>query len=278
MPKRVILSCMVAMVVVFSAGAFEVRPRALYEATFRARVVKGPTLEKTPQLREAIALAVSRPSILKGVHFSYVQWWFGEGPKGARHSNGAAPITLFSGEWRRFTYRFYAPDGATWAEPKVVDGKGMKAELADVAIRELEPSEMLIPHPGFDDPVAAPGWQLTDGALYRLDDRGPFVMMEGASVRSDLFPVEPGRKFEVTITGEAPRFSSTSRTNVRVTYYAHSDGISRKQGGVMVPEATSVVRDMGPVGHRVYTVPEGMRWASVSVWNGSVRRVEVKAK
>lgn len=280
---KVGLSVIVLAVAAFAADAaerksFEVRPRAFYEATFRARVAEGPTLERNPQLAEAVSLTVGRPSILTGRPFAYVQWTFGGGSDGRRPSNGSAPFTLYSGEWKSFTYRFYAPDGATRVEPKVVNGKGVRGELADVVVRELPPTAMIIPHPGFDDPFASPGWQLRSGAQYRLDRDGPFVMMEGASVVSNLFPVEPGQRLEVVATGEPPRFSATSRTNARLTYYASSDDLSLKNGGTMVPEAASVIRDMEPVGRRSYTVPEGMRWASVSVWNGSVRRVEVTAK
>ncbi len=266
-----------------SAWGAAVRPGALHEATFRARIAAGPSIESHPQLADLVPMAAGRPDI-SDVRFPSVTWTFREREGAAaipRPFEGAAPLTLFSSSWRTFTYRFYAPENAAWVEFTALPGmEGSRAEIADVAVRELPPASNLVAHAGFDDPYAPLGWSLGGGTLYLTDAEGrPFAMAEGwagGPAVTDLFPVRPGSRIVVSVKGSSARYD-VSRPQMRCTLaFAPSFAAAAEKAGLKAAGTVLGIKGKGVSVSQPYAVPDGMNWARLEFRHGSVERAEVR--
>ena len=267
-----------AFVAALSCGAVEVRPAAFYEAKFRARVVKGPTLEEYPQLEEMVPLVASHFNNTK-VRFASVVWGFRESKDGKRIPRphlAASPTILFHREWRDYAIRFWTPENASWFDLSASRGSGV--EITGLSVSEVAPGDALNANPRFDAAdELVPGWQLTGAAQLKKDGRGrSYVLAEEGSIASDLFAVEPGTQVEVTLRG-APRFSS--RLSATVYFFAAfadaaSDKNLRANKSAMKVSVSGRERESS----YVYTVPVGKRWARFMVSGGSVYECSAKLK
>jgi len=268
----------------------DIRPGCLYEATFRARIAKGPCLEDYPQLEDVVPMTVSRREAVPGARFPGINWRFRNEKGGKvihRPYEGASAMTLFFREWKSFAYRFYAPEGATCVEfyPEN-SGTDSMAEIADVSIRELPSSDTMNTHPSFDDAYAAPGWQLVGPSLYLTDRDGcPFVLAEGGRLSGDMFPVTSGNEIAVTMVGmpskyvpaasRSPGAGSRRSLRCRLAFYgSYADAASPK--GVKWAKDEVNVNDAHHVAEKRFKVPDGMRWARLQVWNGRIGSVTVR--
>ena len=94
--KRAILALMCGAGLCAFAAGLPVKPLTCYEATFRARVAKGPNVEDSPQLVDIVPICACRASVL-AVKFAAVQWRFMDaaGKSIPRPKEGASPQTLF---------------------------------------------------------------------------------------------------------------------------------------------------------------------------------------
>ena len=262
-----------------------VKPGAFHEATFRARIVAGPSLEAHPQLSDLVPMAAGRPDI-SDVRFPYVAWTFREkkgGPAIPRPFEGSAPLTLYSSSWRTFIYRFYAPENATCVEFEVFPGlEGSRAEMGDVSVRELPAPSNLVAHPGFDDLYAPLGWSLGGGTLYLTDVEGrPFAMAEGwagGPAVTDLFPVKPGSRIVVSVKGSSARYD-VSRPQMRCTLaFAPSFAAAAEKSGLKAAGTVLGIKGKGVSASHPYAVPDGMHWARLEFRHGAVEYAEVRAE
>ena len=282
--KRAILALICGGGVCAFAASFPVKPLTCYEATFRARVAKGPNVEDSPQLADIVPICASRSSVL-GVKFAAVQWRFvnAAGKTIPRPKEGASPQTLFSREWKTFRYRFWTPEHAARFELFPINGaKENKAELADVAIKEVPPEERGAFN--FNGDFAAAddmpwGWQLVGSALfhYLAPGRSSVNTMDG-HVNGDLFPVTPGQSVRMTVTASNPIIigSHHEQTNVRLAFYpSYAAAATQDKTHHVVDPPVSPAGKHATASH-VYRVPDGMHWARISVWHGIAEKIEVR--
>jgi len=268
---------------VLSACAVAIRPGGFHEVVFRARIVSGPSLESHPQLTDLVPMATGRPDV-SDVRFPSVAWTFREREGGAeipRPFEGNAPITLFSSAWHTFTYRFHAPENAAWVEfAPVAGGKGSVAEITDLHLRELPSPENLVAHPSFADPYAPLGWSLGGGALYMTDTEGnAFAMAEGwagGPAVTDFFPVKPGVRIEVSVTGSSARYDTERPQMLCSVVFASSFAAASRKEGVKAAKTLIGIKGRNKTVKQVYRVPEGMHWARLEVRHGIVTRVAVR--
>lgn len=268
-----------------SAVQFEVKPLACYEVSYKARVVAGPCLEKSPQLAGIAPMCVSRANIA-AVAFAGVQWRFkdAKGKVLPRPVEGASPQTLFSCEWTQYRYRFWTPEDAARFELEISPGKkGNRAEIADAAIAEVKDPSPLNFNGDFsaaDD--AAPGWQLIGSALFQnvAPGKSQVATMAG-HVNCDLFLVPPGGTIRVDAECANPAVSGSrhTSTNVRLEFYRSYREAARKGArvGAFIEQPVTVSGNPGRASRR-YRVPEGKRWARVSVWHGVARNISIVAE
>ena len=262
----------------FSCGAVEVRPAAFYEARFRARVAKGPTLEVHPQLADLVPLLASHYNNT-GVRFSSLTWEFRESEGGARIPRpnlASSPTLLFHGEWREYVLRFWTPENATWFD--VVVPKGHSVEMEGLEVKEVAPGPTLNANPDFgaaDEYV--PGWQLVGGSQLLKDAEGRnYVFAEEGSVASDLFAVRPGTRVEVTLRGIPPRYAKNSRLSAVICFYGTFAEAAK--GGARRAAMKVTVAGREREKSYEYAVPEGKRWARLVVSGGSARSCEAREK
>ena len=267
---------------VFECGAVEVRPAAFHEAKFRARVVKGPTLEEYPQLEEMVPLLASHFNNTK-VRFASVVWGFRESKGGKsipRPHLAASPTILFHREWRDYAIRFWTPENASWFDLSASRGSGV--EIDGLSVSEVAPGDALNANPRFDAAdELVPGWQLTGASQLKKDGSGRnYVLAEEGSIASDLFAVEPGSQVEVTLRGVPPRFAlKTTRLSATVYFFAaFADAASDKKLRANQSAMKVSVSGRGRENSYVYTVPEGKRWARFMVSGGSVYECSAKVK
>ena len=283
--KRVVLITAVLGVLCAAGAGFQVKPRTCYEATFRARVAKGPNLDDSPQLVDVMPACVSRSAIL-GVKFCAVQWKFldANGKAVPRPHEGASPQTLFFREWRTYRYRFWTPENAVCFELFPMHGtKGNKAEIADVAVREVPDAERGVLNCNGDFSAADDipwGWQLIGSSLFHNVASGrSTVNTMDAHLNGDLFPVTPGTSVKVEAVCSDPVFFASRRdyTDVRICFYS-SYGEASERGktsrGRFAEPAVSPKGRSAKASH-VYRVPAGRHWARVSVWHGIAEKIEV---
>ena len=275
------LVAVVAMSALGSAlGGFPVKPRACYEATFRARVVAGPNVEDFPQLVDLVPMCVSRPTVT-GERFAAVQWKFldAAGRQIPRPHEGASPQTLFSREWRSYRYRFWTPENAATVDFFPINSaKANKAELDLVDVREVAPDGTLNFNADFsaaDD--AAWGWQLVGTAAFQNIAHGKSAIntMDG-HLNGDLFPVKGGGSVKVEAVCSNPviigsRYSSAS---VRIMFYGKFADAAKKGSRGLVEPPVSPAGKHATATH-VFRVPDGMCWARVTAWHGIVERITV---
>ena len=276
-----ILTAVVAAIVAGCAlGGFPVKPRACYEATFRARVASGPNVEDSPQFVDLVPMCVSRPTVT-GERFAAVQWRFldSTGRQIPRPHEGASPQTLFSREWRTYRYRFWTPENAVTVEFFPVKGaKANRAELDSVDVREVEPGATLNFNADFsaaDD--AAWGWQLVGTAAFQniAPGRSAVNMLDG-HLNGDLFPVESGGSVRVEAVCSDPVIlgSQHQSASVRIMFYGKfADAAQKGRRALMEPQVSP--KGSHATAAHVFRVPEGMRWARVSAWHGIAEKIKV---
>lgn len=282
-----VVAFLLLAVAVFSAQAidFPVKPRTCYEVTFRARVVKGPDFVKNPQLEDIVPMSVSRFNAT-AVRFNGVNWKFldASGKAIRRPHEGASPQTLFSREWKEYRYRFWTPENAVKFGIFLMGGmKGNKAELADVALTEVDRPETLNFNCDFsaaDD--AAPGWQLVGTALFQniAPGRSEVNTLDG-HLNGDLFSVPPGGKIEITAVCADPVVlnSRWDYTNIRLEFYssyAEASVAGARKKALVEPPLSVYGKSGGGKVSRRYAVPAHVKWARVSAWHGIVKNVSVK--
>ena len=265
----------------FAAFAAAIRPGAFHEATFRARIASGPSLETHPQLSDLVPMAAGRPDV-SDVRFPSVSWRFkdGAGIEIPRPFEGDAPLVLFSSSWRTFIYRFYAPENANLIEFAPVAGTNGVAEISDVHVRELPSPSNRVAHPSFTDPFAPLGWSLGGGTLYMTDAEGSvFAMAEGwagGPAVTDLFPVKPGERIEVSVTGSSARYDTERPRMLCTLAFAPSFAAASKKDGVKVAKTVVGIKGENKTEKQVYLVPDGVRWARLEARHGIIKSVEVK--
>ncbi len=266
---------------VLSACAVAIRPGGFHEVVFRARIASGPSLETHPQLSDLVPMAAGRPDV-SDVRFPSVSWRFkdGAGIEIPRPFEGDAPLVLFSSSWRTFIYRFYAPENANLIEFAPVAGTNGVAEISDVHVRELPSPSNRVAHPSFTDPFAPLGWSLGGGTLYMTDAEGSaFAMAEGwagGPAVTDLFPVKPGERIEVSVTGSSARYDTERPQMLCSVVFAPSFAAVSRKEGVKAAKTLIGVKGRNKTVKQVYRVPEGMRWARLEVRHGIVTRVAVR--
>lgn len=264
------------------AGGVSVKPCTRYEATVRARVASGLNVEEYPQFLDVVPVCVSRPTVL-AEHFAAVQWRFadGSGKTIARPHEGASPQTLFSREWKTYRYCFWTPDNAAKVEFFPMNGaKGNRAEVELVEVREAPPSDGALNFNGdfsaADD--AAWGWQLVGAACFQNIAPGRSVVSTfDGHLNGDLFPVKPGRRIRIEATCSDPvllgdRYDST---NVRIAFYSTYAEASGKKQKKQMMDAPLVVKGRHATASCTCRVPDGRRWARISVWHGFAERITV---
>ena len=260
-------------------GAVDVRPAAFHEARFRARVVKGPTLEEHPQLSDLVPLAASHHNNT-GVRFASLTWEFRESKDGARIPRphmAASPTMLFHRDWREYRLLFWTPENATWFD--VVAPKGRGVEVDGLVVKEIVPGPTLNANPDFSaSDEYAPGWQLIGASKLKVDANGrTYVFAEEGNVASDLFAVKPGTKVEVTLRGCPPRYAvKNSRLSTAIYFYGSFAEAAKND----VRRAEMKVSIAGREREKSYeyAVPEGKRWARLVASGGSVYSCEAKEK
>ena len=253
-----------------AAEGVAVKPASFYEVKFRARVVKGLTLEEFPQLEDLVPITASRFNNT-GARFSGFNWQFRETEGGKAVPLpylSATPTLLYHREWRDFVLRLWTPENATWFG--LLPGRGV--EVADVSIREAAPGDTLNVNPRFDmSDEYIPGWHLSNAAQFVKDRNGVnFVSAEEGSAVSDLFPVTPGENVLVTLRGDPQRIGSRrgglSASICFFGAFAESSGSKPFAGRA----AMSVSVGKEGVSSRVYTVPAGKRWARLTARGAAV--------
>ena len=265
-----------ASLLAFACGAVEVRPAAFHEARFRARVVKGPTLEAYPQLEDIVPIAASHHNCT-GVRFASVTWEFRESKDGAkipRPSMAASPTMLFHGDWREYRLLFWTPENAAWFD---VLGRGVEVE--GLAVREVAPGPTLNANPDFGASAEyAPGWQLVNASQLKTDAKGRnYVFAEEGNVASDLFAVKPGTKVEVTLRGLPPHYAARN-TRLSAAIYFFGSFAEAAKGNARRAAMKVYVSGREREKSYEYAVPEGKRWARLVVSGGSVYSCEAKEK
>jgi hypothetical protein len=280
--KKILFSSAVMCLFFAQAAEFAVKPRACYELSFKARVTRGPCVEKSPQLADIVPMCVSRPNVTS-IIFAGVRWRFfnAKGSVIPRPHEGASAQTLFSGEWKSYRCRFWTPENAAKVEVAVSAGeKSNRAELDGVSLVEIASPESIVFNSDFsaaDD--AAPGWQLVGSALFNNlgPGRSEVNTLDG-HVNGDLFPVPPGGRIEVGAVCRNPVVLGTrfDCTNIRVEFYrtyaeAAGKGARKK---ALAESALSVSGNPGKAS-RKYAVPPTANWARLSAWRGIVEKVSV---
>jgi hypothetical protein len=264
----------VALCLAFAAcasQAIEVRSSALYEASFRARVVKGPTLEKYPQLSDLVGLLVSHYNSTK-IPFASFNWAFREVANGKvipRANMAASPTILFHGDWRDFTIRFWTPENATWF---ALTASG--AEIDGLELREVAPARVLNINERLDaNDEFTPGWQLAGPAQFKRDKNGvKYIFAEEGRVSSDLFAVKPLSRVKVLLRGTMPRYALENAHFTASVYFfeAYHEASSEKTAAKF--RAARKVRITGKEGEAsyIYSVPEKARWARLVASGGNI--------
>ena len=286
MIRKAVLSVILACGLCANGGGFPVQPRTCYEVTFRARVAKGPNVEDSPQLVEVVPICACRASVL-GVKFAGVQWRFldASGKTIPRPHEGASPQTLFSREWKTFRYRFWTPEDAVRFDLFPVNGaKGNKAEVADVALREVPAEERGALNFNGDFSAADDipwGWQLVGSARYQnlAPGRSTADTMDG-HINGDLFPVTPGAYLHLESTCTNPKVyvpPHMKGTNVRLCFYrTYAEAAGKGKAVHRVVEPPLTTDGTHATASHEYRVPEGGRWARLSVWHGIAEKIEVR--
>ena len=259
-----------------SAKGVAVRPGSLYEATFRARVVKGLVLEDYPQLEDLVPITASRYNNTQ-VRFAGFNWQFRETEGGKvvpLPYMSTAPTALYHRDWREFVLRFWTPENAGWFA--VLPGKGV--EIDGVSVREVEPGDTLNANPRFDmSGEYVPGWHLAGAAQQGKDRKGvSFVIAEEGRVISDLFPVEPGTDIKVILRAQHRLIGKTKSRISATVYFFGSFAEAGGEKSLAGRAATMVRPGKDGCGSRVYTVPEGKRWARISASGGVIYECSAK--
>jgi hypothetical protein len=280
--KKILFSSVVMCLFFAQAAEFAVKPRTCYEVSFKARVTRGPCIEKSPQLAAIVPMCVSRPNVTDFI-FAGVRWRFfdAKGSVIPRPHEGASAQTLFSAEWKNYRCRFWTPEKAAKVELAISAGaKSNRAELGDVSLVEIPSPQSLVFNPDFsaaDD--AAPGWQLVGSAVFHnLEPGRSEVNTLDGHVNGDLFPVLPGSRIEVGAVCRNPVVLGTRRdfTNIRVEFYqTYADAAKKGARNKALSEtALSVSGNPGKASRR-YVVPPTANWARLSAWHGIVEKVSV---
>ena len=259
-----------------AADGIAVKPASFYEATFRARAVKGPTLEEHPQLEDMVPITASHYNNTQ-IRFAGFSWQFRESEGGKAvplPRLSTAPTILYHSGWRDFVLRFWTPENATWF--RISPGRGV--EVVGISVREVEPGDTLNVNPRFDmSDEYVPGWHLANAAQLGKDRRGvSCVVAEEGSVVSDLFPVEPGTDVTVTLRGDPQRLEKRrSRMSATISFF---ESFADAGGGKALSGRASTVLRVGKdgCGSQVYTVPAGKRWARISAMGGVVYECSAK--
>lgn len=244
-----------------AAEGVAVKPASFYEVTFRARVVKGLTVDEFPQLEDLVPLTASRFNNT-GIRFSGFNWQFREAEDGKAVPHpylSGSPTLLYHREWRDFVLRLWTPENATWFG--LLPGRGV--EVADVSVSEAKPGDTLNVNPRFDmSDEYLPGWHLSNAAQLGKDRNGVnFVSAKEGSAVSDLFPVTPGENIRVTLRGDPQRIGSRrGGLSASICFF----GAFAEAGGKKPYAGTAAMKvSVGKEGvnSREYTVPAGKRWA-----------------
>ena len=259
-----------------SATAGEVIPRHLYEISFRARVVHGPTFDESPHYREVLPYCDSDPKAA-GIPFASVRWQVFDRKDGTLFERSRLfpyGITVASREWRTYRTKVFIPDGVTWLEVcPVVGQKGDELAVEGVQVREVDRGDTLNINPDMQWAAGClTGWKLDRDAYPELAEPGRTRMYveEGWSL-SEPFPVEPGMTFALTMRG-APcvhdRYQNRVGCNVYFTdSYAALNDLNKK--AVKAVTRLLVFDDEGTKTEN-YRVPVGMKWAVLSPSYGTV--------
>ena len=266
--------CAIAVVITCAtcaAQGLEVRPSAFYEAKFRARVVKGPTLEEYPQLADLVGLVASHYNSTK-VRFASFNWVFREASRARvipRAHLAASPTMLFHGDWRDFAVRFWTPENASR-----VDFEASGAEIAGLEISEAKPGPTLNENPRFDaHDEFTPGWQLAGAAQFKRDRNGVrYIFAEEGRVSSDVFAVRPSSRIKVCLRGTMPRYALENAHFSASVYFFETYEQAAVEKTAAKCRAARKVRITGKKGEASYSysVPENARWARLVASGGNI--------
>ena len=253
----------------------QLTPRGLYEATFRARIVAGNSLERFPQLEELRPYCVSRPRFTD-VFFPAVNWTFldADGKEVKRPAEGNSGLTLLSETERDFVLRFYAPEPAARVRIATYpNAKGNQTRIDGLTVRPIARGETLNVNPRFDlSPDALPGWQLTGGARYLP---GIGVETTGGAVYSDLFPVEPGMRLTMSLKGHVSKdIDRHNRLSCMIRYLRnYADGAKRSAyvNSKKIPYLEGTRREFC----EEQVVPEGVKWARCQAHGGLIYEIRI---
>ena len=110
--------------------------------------------------------------------------------------------------------------------------------------------------------------------LHRPSGQAAVHVAEGTA-RGDLFPVTPGRRVKVAACGGSsilPDRADHRSTNVRIAFYSTFAEAARNSNS---GEVAVALKGKNASAASSIRVPEGKRWARLSVWNGMLEKAEV---
>ena len=121
------------------------------------------------------------------------------------------------------------------------------------------------------------GWRLSGAARFMKDAEGvPYVLAEGGSAKSDLFPVKGGSTISVTFRAAPPRYvPRPAYPWAAVSFFDSKEAAAAKGAQWAFVRPKLEVRGKGVVGRtETYPVPPTAKWCRLTVRGGSIYTCE----